>query len=92
MKKYIILLALLVAGCNEQQVVQTTKWMVVHPDEAMYYCPVLKQFPDWKNLTDSQVAKLIIQLHKNNITCKSSIDTIKTFLNNADDTIKKGSD
>jgi hypothetical protein len=91
MKKYIILLALLISGCNDQQVIQTSKWMVVHPDEAMYHCPVLRQFPDWKNLTDSQVAKLIVQLHKNNITCKSSIDSIKTFLNDAELKIKKGS-
>jgi len=90
MKKYIILLALLISGCNDHQVIQTSKWMVVHPSEAMYYCPVLKQFPDWRNLTDSQVAKLLVQLHKNNITCKSSIDSIKNFLEESDIRLKKG--
>jgi hypothetical protein len=64
--------------------------MVVHPDEAMYRCPVLKEFPHWKTLTDSQVAKTVVQLHKNNLTCKSSIESIRKFLNNADEAIKKG--
>ena len=93
MKKLIIPLIILIglAGCNDQtQVVTTYKYMVVHPTEAMYYCPVLKEFPNWKTLTDSQVAKTIVQLHKNNLTCKSSIDRIKRFLDNADDIIKKG--
>jgi uncharacterized lipoprotein YajG len=89
MKKIILLLSLLfLAGCNSQeQIVTSYKYMVVHPGEAMYYCPVLKGFPNWKTLTDSQVAKLIVQLQKNNLTCKSSIESIKTFLEDADKTI-----
>ena len=82
---FLILFVMLLAGCNEQtQVVTTYKYMVVHPAEAMYYCPVLKEFPNWKTLTDSQVAKLIVQLQRNNLTCKSSIESIKTFLKDAD--------
>lgn len=85
MKKLVLLFALLLAGCNEpQQIVTSYRYLVVHPDEAMYNCPVLKQFPDWKTLTDAQVAKVIVQLHKNNITCKSSIESIRKFLNEAD--------
>ena len=82
----LILTGLLLAGCNDtpQQVVTTYKYMVVHPDEAMYYCPVLKEFPDWKTLTDAQVAKAVIQLHKNNLTCKSSIESIRRFLSDAE--------
>lgn len=86
-----LLVAALLAGCNSQeQIVTTYKYMVVHPDEAMYNCPVLKNFPNWKTLTDAQVAKTVVQLHKNNLTCKSSIESIRKFLNNADQTIKKG--
>jgi hypothetical protein len=92
MKWFILLLALVLAGCNDtRQVVTTYKYMVVHPDEAMYYCPVLKKFPDWKTLTDSQVAKTVVQLHKNNLTCKSSIESIRKFLNESDARVKKGS-
>ena len=78
--KKIILICLLLAGCNETQILTTTKYMVVHPSEAMYYCPVLKEFPDWRKLTDAQVAKTVLLLYKNNLTCKSSIESIKEFL------------
>ena len=84
----VIAASLLLAGCNETQIVTSYKYMVVHPDEAMYNCPVLKEFPNWKTLTDAQVAKTVIQLHKNNLTCKSSIESIRKFLDDAD---KKGS-
>jgi uncharacterized lipoprotein YajG len=91
MKKIILLLAVvLLASCNDQtQVVTSYRHMVVHPDEAMYYCPVVKEFPNWKTLTDSQVAKLVVQLHKNNLTCKSSIESIRKFLNEADQIVKR---
>lgn len=91
MKKIILLLGvLLLASCNDQtQVITSYRHMVVHPDEAMYYCPVVKQFPNWKTLTDSQVAKLVVQLHKNNLTCKSSIESIRKFLNEADQVVKR---
>lgn len=92
MKKIILLVvAMLLVGCNDQsQVLTSYKYMVAHPSEAMYYCPVVKQFPNWKTLTDSQVAKLIVQLQKNNLTCKSSIESIRRFLNNTDAKLKKG--
>lgn len=90
MKKIMLMCAvLLLAGCNsDQQVVTSYKYMVVHPSEVMYYCPVVKEFPNWKTLTDSQVAKLVVQLHKNNLTCKSSIESIRAFLNKAEETVK----
>ena len=75
---------------DQNQILTSYKYMVVHPDEAMYNCPVLKEFPNWKTLTDSQVAKVVVQLHKNNLTCKSSIESIRKFLDDADQTIKKG--
>lgn len=92
MRKWILVAAiLLLAGCNDtQQILTSYKWAVVHPDEAMYYCPVLKKFPNWKTLTDAQVAKTIVELQKNNLTCKSSIESIRKFLNDADRRLKKG--
>jgi len=92
MKKIIALVSLLMlAGCNETQIVQTTKYLLVHSDEAMYHCPVLKQFPEWKTLSDKEVAKTVLTLYKNNITCKSSIESIRKFLNDSDVIVKKGS-
>lgn len=88
--KKIVLLAFLLAGCNGQQVLTKTEYMVVKPDPVMYNCPVLKQWPKWNTLKDSEVAKVIIDLQKNNLTCKSSIESIRTYLDKADQTLKKG--
>ena len=86
--KKVVLLAFLLAGCNETQIISSYKYMVVHPDEAMYNCPVLKSWPKWQTLKDSEVAKIVIQLQKNNLTCKSSLDSIKQFLDEAETKIK----
>jgi len=86
----LIIAGLFLAGCQDnQQVVTTYRYMVVHPDQAMYYCPVLKEFPNWKTLTDEQVAKTVVQLHKNNLTCKSSIESIRKFLDDANERMKR---
>lgn len=86
MKKLLaIVLTIFLTSCNDQrQVITSYRYMVVHPKEAMYYCPVLKEFPHWKTLKDSEVAKTVLVLYKNNITCKNSIESIRTFLNRVD--------
>ena len=85
-----ICMTILLTSCNDQnQIITSYKYMVVHPDEAMYNCPVLKEFPNWKTLTDAQVAKVVVQLYKNNLTCKSSIESIREYLNKAEE-IEKG--
>lgn len=80
----IIITCLLLTACNETKTVTEYRYMVAHPDEAMYYCPVLKKIPDWRTLTDAQVAQTVVTLYKNNITCKSSLESIREFLRRAD--------
>lgn len=76
-----ILATILLTSCNDQtQIISSYRYMVVHPAEAMYNCPVLKEFPKWQTLTDSQVAKTVLTLYKNNLTCKSSLESIREFL------------
>jgi type IV pilus biogenesis protein CpaD/CtpE len=88
MKKILLIAAVLgLAACNSNDpasLVTTYKYIVVHPDEAMFTCPILKTFPKWNTLTDAQVARVIGELYKNNITCKSSIESIRKFLDDAD--------
>lgn len=86
----LVMMVFALAGCNTtpERVVTVYKHMVVHPDEAMFNCPVLKEFPNWRTLKDSEVARTVVILHKNNLTCKSSIESIRTFLQKAE---KKGS-
>jgi len=89
MKKLLLILAAVVglSACNPNDpttILTSYKYVVVHPDDAMFECPVLKNFPQWKTLTDADVARLVAQLYKNNITCKSSIESIRQFLDDAD--------
>jgi hypothetical protein len=78
----IVPIAILLAGCqttDEVPLIQT-RIEVVTPSPALYNCPTLKSWPNYNNLTDVQVAKIIVQLHKNNRACKNSINAIKKFL------------
>lgn len=93
MKKFLSLipLVLLLAACNESKPeLIRTQWKVVIPDASMYRCPSLKDYPNTATLTDIQVAKLIVELYKNNQTCKNSIDSIKTYLNEAQKQLESG--
>lgn len=82
-----ILLAgiILLSGCasEPQQFITKQKQLVVLPDEKMYKCPTIKLFPNPQTLTDIQVAKLLIQLHTNNLECKNSLTAVKAFLEKA---------
>ena len=81
MKKLVIIAALLMAGC--QSTVPTTKLQVVTPPDQMYDCPIKKQWPNWKTLNDTEVAKTVVELYKNNTRCKASVDAIRKFLTDA---------
>ncbi len=87
MKKILLIAAALgLTACNPNDpasLITTYKYVVVHPAEAQFTCPVLKNFPAWRTLTEAQVARVIAELYKNNITCKSSIESIRKFLDDA---------
>ncbi len=78
MKKFIIIAALLLTGC--QSTAPTTKLRVVTPPDQMYDCPIKKQWPKWQTLNDTEVAKTVVELYKNNSRCKASVDAIRKFL------------
>ena len=80
--KKIILLALLLAGCQSTAVPEM-KMRVVTPPESMYDCPIKRQWPNYQTLNDTDVARTIIELYKNNERCKNSIDAIKQYLDSA---------
>lgn len=79
--KKIIILSLFLAGCNASAV--TTKIEVVTPPKEMYDCPIKERWPNWQTLNDTEVAKTVVELYKNNKRCKASIDAIQKFLTNA---------
>lgn len=79
--KKVILLALLLSGCQSNIV--ETKLQVVTPPDSMYDCPIKTKWPNYQTLNDTEVAKTIVELYKNNARCKASVDAIKQYLDSA---------
>jgi uncharacterized lipoprotein YajG len=81
MKKLVILSALFLSGCQSTQLIKTKEQVVILPSETMYNCPETVYYPKPDKLTELQVAKLLVELNKNNKICKNSIESIRRFLN-----------
>lgn len=80
--------ALALAGCQTTTPTPTvTKLQVVDIPADLYNCPIINKFPEYQNLTERQVSKLIVTLYQNNITCKNSVDSIRKFITKAKLTI-----
>jgi hypothetical protein len=93
MKKLLIIPMLLLTACatTDDGVTPnlvTTKLQVVLPDPIMYNCPFNKELPKAETLTDIEVAKTVLELYKNNKTCKNSMDSLKKYLEHAKKTIE----
>ena len=56
---------------------------VVTPPEQLYDCPIKTKWPNWQHLNDTDVAKTIVELYKNNTRCKNSVDAIRNYLADA---------
>lgn len=83
-------LILLSACASDPVVVTSTKYRVVIPDESMFACDVVSQFPEARTLTDLQVARLLVELHQNNVRCRNSIVAIRQFLEDSKIRIEEG--
>jgi uncharacterized lipoprotein YajG len=92
----IITAGLLLAGCQtDQQAVITTQYRVVTPPSTYYSCPQnalarvgIRTVADVEKLKDSQVARLINQISKDNKVCAASLRAIKNYIDTAKDTIE----
>lgn len=85
MRTAVVLIAgLLVTACaSEPTVVTSTRYRVVMPDESMFACDTVTRFPEARTLTDLQVARLLVELHQNNIRCRNNMNAIRQFLESA---------
>ena len=81
----------LVSACaSEPAVVTTTRYRVVMPDESMFACDTVSRFPEARTLTDLQVARLMVELHQNNIRCRNNMNAIHQFLEDAKTRVETG--
>lgn len=84
MKKIILISALLLCGCNTVTPnIITNRATVVVPADSMYACPVLTNLPKVDTLTDVEVAKVMVELYKDNRMCRSSMNAIRKYLADA---------
>jgi starvation-inducible outer membrane lipoprotein len=79
------LAALTLAGCASlpAQVVTKTELQVYVPDRSMFYCQNVRRFPNPETLTDTQVAKLLVELHSKNTECQKNMNAIYKVLDEA---------
>lgn len=83
---------LLLSACAspEPVVVTSTKYRVVVPEESMFACDTVSRFPEPRTLTDLQVARLLVELHQNNVRCRNSMQAIRHFLEDAKIRVEEG--
>jgi hypothetical protein len=60
--------------------------VVVMPPDNLMKCPLIS-LPD-EFATNNEVATLIVNMHRNNVTCSTNMEGIKTFLKQAKTTIE----
>jgi hypothetical protein len=84
-----IALVLTACGDIEPQIVIRDKLIVVDVPVGLYYCPVVTSYPNTANMTDIDVARLLVQLQRNNVTCFNSIEAIRNYLNESKKTVEK---
>jgi hypothetical protein len=93
MKKILLIApALLLGGClstNPPAALVRTEQVVIIPDSALFNCPNVRRFPNPENLTDAQVAELLVTLHRNNTNCQRNINAIKQALEEAKKTAEQ---
>ena len=85
------LIALSLAGCAKSlppQVITKTDQVVIVPERTMFNCPNVRKFPNPDTLTDLEVSKLLVTLHKNNTECQKNINAIWFFLDGAKKTVE----
>lgn len=92
MKKLMFIIpAMLLAGCatTPEQVIVRTEQIVIIPNDSLFNCSSVRRFPNPENLTDAQVAELLIALHRNNTNCQRNINAIKMSLQEAKKTAEQ---
>jgi uncharacterized lipoprotein YajG len=92
MKKLMFIIpAILLAGCatTPEQVIVRTEQIVIIPNDSLFNCSSVRRFPNPENLTDAQVAELLIALHRNNTNCQRNINAIKKSLEEAKKTAEQ---
>lgn len=89
----ILLLASVLAACTttktEPLIIKPKLTVVMPPAEYFNTCRKFTNFPEPETLKDDEVAKLIVSLYRNGVTCYETVQAIKKYLENSRKTIEK---
>jgi len=77
-------LILLLSACSPNDRVITSQTLTIPTmPPSMFNCPVIERWPNSEELTDLEVARLLVELRRNNTLCRNSMDAIREFLQRA---------
>ena len=79
----IIVLSLAGCGANPPQIITKTELKVYMPDRSLFYCQNVRRFPNSDTLTDTQVSKLLVELHTKNTECQKNMNSLYKTLDEA---------
>lgn len=85
---FISVFALLMVGCAQTKVITKTELVSPNIQTSQYTCPVNKKFPNYKTLTDGEVAKLLVVLQTNNVICHDALESLKKHIEDTKTIIK----
>lgn len=94
MRAVFALLALVIlGGCGDtpsEPVLRTPEVRVFVPDDRLFRCPVVSDFPDSATLTDGEISSLLVTLDTNNRICRRSFFEYRKQLQEAKERIENG--
>ena len=80
------IIVLSLAGCASApppQIITKTELKVYMPDRSLFYCQNVRRFPNSDTLTDTQVSKLLVELHTKNTECQKNMNSLYKTLDEA---------
>lgn len=80
---FLIGLILFLSGCSTDRVLTSENLSIPTISSSMFNCPTVERWPNPDELTDLEVARLLVELRRNNTLCRNSMDAIREFLQRA---------
>ena len=75
---------LILSGCSGDRIISSRSQVTIPQiSPSLFVCPQIDRWPDPDELTDIQIARLLVELRRNNQICRNSLEAIKTFLERA---------
>lgn len=83
-------MVLFLVGCSHSNPILKTeiKYEAITPPEALFFCPEIPELPTG-DYTQRDVARTIVELYETSVTCKSSLNSVKAFIDQSKSIIEE---